>query len=170
MIPTLVFACIHCSSAGSQSHEPQQGRRMRMLSGTSPLQFAPGDPAGSRRKQPASALTELPRLVPHWTTACVYAVHFFHPARADEPEPPMWPGRFHALLFQNRSGDLGVTDLWWVVDRWNDDAADPFMSSCIRRCSSRASSWESVVGVLVRDKTATGFGDVTERRKNPKLQ
>lgn len=32
--------------------------------------------------------------------------------QADEPEPPVWPARFHAVMSQNRSRDLGVVDLW----------------------------------------------------------
>lgn len=33
---------------------------------------------------------------------------------ADDPSPPVWPGRFHATMSQNRDGDLGIVDLWCV--------------------------------------------------------
>lgn len=32
---------------------------------------------------------------------------------ADEPSPPVWPGRFHATIFQKRGDDLGIADLWY---------------------------------------------------------
>lgn len=31
----------------------------------------------------------------------------------DYPEPPVWPGRFHAMMWQSRGGDLAVVDLWY---------------------------------------------------------
>ncbi|CAN0301236.1 unnamed protein product, partial [Discosporangium mesarthrocarpum] len=29
------------------------------------------------------------------------------------PSPPVWPEKFHALLIQNRTGNLAVVDLWY---------------------------------------------------------
>ncbi|CAN0137063.1 unnamed protein product, partial [Ectocarpus sp. 8 AP-2014] len=31
----------------------------------------------------------------------------------DAPSPPVWPGRFHAMMSQVRNGDYGVVDLWY---------------------------------------------------------
>eukprot|EP00752_Nemacystus_decipiens_P009705 g8667.t2 len=31
----------------------------------------------------------------------------------DPPSPPVWPGRFHAMMSQVREGDYGVVDLWY---------------------------------------------------------
>lgn len=34
-------------------------------------------------------------------------------AQSAEPSPPIWPQTFHATLFQNRSGNLAIVDLWY---------------------------------------------------------
>lgn len=30
----------------------------------------------------------------------------------DAPSPPVWPGRFHAMMSQVMQSDYGVVDLW----------------------------------------------------------
>ena len=96
----------------SLSDEEEDGatvmRRTRLNGGSSTLQLGASStlpPAASSFSQPVGA--------PHSSSANPRLPRPLRPAVTNAVSPTPWPEQFHAVLFQNRSASLALTDLWY---------------------------------------------------------